>query len=583
MSLIRTSTFLLLVLSVVAMAQAQQPAAVKEGAEAPGTISGRVVSDSGEPVPNALVHVRTFNAPNAHTTRTDRDGSFQVNNLDPAAYFVSAMAPAYITPPRESSTNPPQTYRPGETVTLTLIKGGVITGTVSNATGEPVVWIGVRVQMVRDADGRVLPRGVMRESPTDDRGIYRVYGLMPGTYVVSAGGPSELTRSSLFMNAFGTDAATYAPSSWRDEAAEIKVRAGEEVAGVDIRYRAEPGRTISGEVRLPPNTDTRFSVVLTAAGEGGGRWQSEAVQSPGSQSFSFSGIRDGDYDVIAQTYTQSGGRGVSEQKRISVRGADVTGIVLTAKPFGSVAGRLVIEETTLAECPGKERPAFSQTAILAWHNDNAAAKQTPQSVWSQRRPATPGPDGSFLLENLAAGEYMFSTRMQARYWYLRSVSLMPFVAEGAKAPGRPVDATRVWSRVKPGEKVSGLTVTLAHGAALLRGQLVVGEGEAFPRRMVVYLVPAERERADDVLRYFASPVYEEKNFGFDYVPPGRYWIIAESRPEGVTSPLSRIRYPSETLMRSRLRREAELLRNEIEFKPCEEVGHFKLPLKPTVQ
>ena len=101
--------------------------------------------------------------------------------------------------------------------------------------------------------------------------------------------------------------------------------------------------------------------------------------------------------------------------------------------------------------------------------------------------------------------------------------------------------------------------------------------------MVVYLVPAERERADDVLRYFASPVYEEKNFGFDYVPPGRYWIIAESRPEGVTSPLSRIRYPSETLMRSRLRREAELLRNEIEFKPCEEVGHFKLPLKPTVQ
>src|SRR5829696_7061125 len=128
MTKVFATILLLLVLSLSVMAQAQQPAANKEGAEPPGTITGRVVNESGEPVPNALIHVRAFNDPNGHTAFTDRTGSFQVDGLEPAPYYVSAMAPAYITPPPESSTKPPQTYRPGDSVTLTLIKGGVVTG-----------------------------------------------------------------------------------------------------------------------------------------------------------------------------------------------------------------------------------------------------------------------------------------------------------------------------------------------------------------------------------------------------------------------------------------------------------------------
>jgi hypothetical protein len=575
------ASILLLVLSLSVVVQAQEPAANKQKLES-DTINGRVVSESGSPVPNALVHVRTFNAPNAYTATTDRDGSFQVSGLEPANYYVSATAPAYITPPPDQ-TKPQSTYRPGDSVTLTLIKGGVITGTVINAAGEPVVWIGVRVQMIRNENGISMPRGYVLEAPTDDRGVYRFYGLRAGTYVVSAGGPGDLSRRSVFINAFDNDAATYAPSSLREDAVEMRVRAGEETAGVDIRYRAEQGRRISGEVRLPPKYEARFIVTLIAAGQGEGRWQTEVYETSGERNFNFNGVRDGDYEIFAQTYTEAGERGATEEKQISVAGANVSGIVLTAKQFGSITGKLLVEEPAASECKDKERPLPHQTSITAWHNENAAAKLTPQSVWSMRRPAQPDAQGNFLLNNLAAGEYSFATRIEPKYWYLRSVVFTPPVVAGAKAASKPVDAMRAWITLKPGDKLSGFTFTLGHGAGLLRGQIAVGEGEAIPPRVVVYLVPAERERAEDVLRFSAANVSPEGWFSFDKIAPGRYWAIAEVRPEGVTLSLSQVRHPHEAAMRSRLRREAEIVKSEIEFKPCQEIGNFKLPLKPAGQ
>ena len=89
---------IVLVLATGVMAQGQQPAA-KEKSNAPsaGTISGRVVNESGQPLPDAMVYVRTAGQNvSHHMAGTDREGAFQVNGLDQAAYTVSAMSPAYI-------------------------------------------------------------------------------------------------------------------------------------------------------------------------------------------------------------------------------------------------------------------------------------------------------------------------------------------------------------------------------------------------------------------------------------------------------------------------------------------------------
>ena len=56
-----------------------------------------------------------------------------------------------------------------------MLKGGVITGTVTSATGSPLVQAGVRAILIRDANGKP-PTGPRfpAERPTDDRGVYRI-------------------------------------------------------------------------------------------------------------------------------------------------------------------------------------------------------------------------------------------------------------------------------------------------------------------------------------------------------------------------------------------------------------------------
>src|SRR5262249_56325040 len=65
-----------------------------------------------------------------------------------------------------------------------MIKGGAITGRVTNAMGEPVIGVQVNAAMARGAEGSPDRGGSGSLRFTDDRGVYRIYGLSPGTYVV---------------------------------------------------------------------------------------------------------------------------------------------------------------------------------------------------------------------------------------------------------------------------------------------------------------------------------------------------------------------------------------------------------------
>jgi carboxypeptidase family protein len=570
---------LLLALGSLDVFAQQQPAPRNEKAATPtGVITGRVVDERGQPIANAVVSIRAVGASGqAQIEVTDREGAFQANGLDRASYIVSAQMPSYTVPPRDPSVTPATTYRVGDSVTLTLIKGGVVTGTVTNSNSDPVVAVTVRVQMIRDANGRRVPNGFTTERPTDDRGIYRIYGLPAGTYVAVAGGPGY---HSISVNVFDMDVPTYAPSSGRDTAAEISVRSGEETTGVDIRYRGETGRVVSGQVNPGQDPNVGYDVTLTAIGDAVAPSVSQAFQRADTRGFVFTGVADGDYYLLAYSYFANGERPLSMPKRITVKGADVTGIDLIAKPLGSVSGRVVFEESKAPECADKAHPPFNEMLISAWHNDNEAAKQMPPFVWNFGPPVPPDADGNFNLKNLAPGQYYFITRFVARYWYLQSITFTPTPVAGAKTTPKPTDATHVWTNVKLGERLSGLTVTLAQGGASLRGRISLGEGEQLPERLFVYLAPSERERADELLRFYAVPVTPDGKITLNSVAPGRYWILPQVYGDEPVSPLVKLRLPHETETRAKLRREAEAAKTEIEFKPCQTITDYQLPLKP---
>lgn len=574
-----------LLTSLSGVGQSQRSASADEATDGPrtGAITGKVINENGQPLPDAGVSIRAFGlGGQGLMTTTDQDGTFKASGLDRLVYLISASAPAYTTQPRDPDSTQATSYRVGDSVTLVLLKGGVITGSVTTSELEPVVGVRVRAQMIRDGNGQPSRYGSMlRDRITDDRGMYRIYGLPTGTYLVMAGGGGS---SFGFVSGYDTDAPTYSPSSTRDTAAEINVRAGEETANVDIRYRGEPGHTVSGIVSGPqPTEPSGFNVILSSALDGGSQWAISAFQRPGSPGFAFSGIADGVYFVTAQSYFSNGDWTLSEPQRINVRGKDITGIEVITKPLGAISGHLTLEDSKLVECKGKRRPLLTETLVSAWHNEKNEAKDQPQFFWSLGGPTSADKQGNISLRNLAPGQYHFIPRFSAKYWYLQSISMPSPVASTPKSTqsSREVDAARNWTALKAGERLSGLIIKLAEGAASLQGKITVREGETIPARLYVYLIPAEREKTDDVLRFFAAPILSDGKIILNNLAPGRYWIIAQPTIESA-SPLTKLRLPDETETRAKLRREAEVLKIEIEFKPCQNVTDYQLTLKSSL-
>lgn len=575
-------TGLVLVISLASAATAQSPA--DEGAASAtrtGKISGHVVNDAGQPLTDALVNIRAYGGGPVRSTTTDGDGNFEASGLEQVAYLVSASIPGYVPAPRDPDVNPIGYYRVGDFIRLEMIKGGVITGTVSRSTGAPVVAVPVRAYMIRDSKGQPIRYGTpFREKTTDDRGIYRIYGLAIGTYVVAAGGGYQ---SAYTVNAFSTDAPTFAPSSTRDAATEIYVRSGDETANVDIRYRGEPGHAVSGTVisLVAVDQPTALNIVLTSIVNGESQGGYGLFQPPGSRGFSFLGVADGDYNVTAQMFLPGGEWVLSEPRRIKVKGADITGLELTASPLGSIRGRVTLDDSKAPECKDKRRPLFGETLVTPWHNEKAV-KDQPRFVWGLGGPTLPDKQGDFTLRNLAPGQYRFNARPMVRYWYLKSISWQSssLALPRAIQESQPADAARNWTTLKAGDRLSGLTITLAEGAASLQGQIDVAEGQILPSKMFAYLVPAEPEKSNDVLRFFASIISAEGTFEMTNLAPGRYRIVARAVAENESNMLSKLRLPDEAETRAKLLRDAEAAKIETELKPCQNVRDFRVPLKP---
>jgi len=558
----------LLIASCV-MLCAQQPVPTPRKADEPvtnGVIDGRVVNESGQGMSGATVFVRATNSAGAgRQTTTDIEGNFRVVGLEPALYTVSASAPAYTT---AGSADPftPTYYRIGDTVRIELVRGGAITGTVSNAVGEPVVAVRVRATMVRDArgEGAKLAPYITQEQPTDDRGIYRIYGLRPGTYIVSAGG----SGFAYSFNPYDQDLPTYAPSASRDTAAEILVRGGED-SNIDIRYRGEPGHLISGTVKVAGTNGS--SVSLTQAGSAvplGNTYQPD-----GARGFTFTGLGDGDYDIIAQELasnpnaTTTPAFSVSEPKRVSVRGADVTGIELTPRPLSTISGKIALEPSAAKECQGKRPPLFAEMLVRMQKPETDKDKDDMQNLRFVLNSASPDANGAFQLRNVDPGKYQFEPRFYARYWYLQSIATTTATPKPQK-----VDAAANWTTVKSGEQFSNLTITLAQGAASIRGRVVAPEGAASPATSSLYLVPAEPDKVNDVLRYFVSDVGDDQTFTFNNLPPGRYLTYLDAP----TTTLKKLRQPKAAPDRLKVRRGAETKKNEIELKPCQNLTDYQL-------
>jgi hypothetical protein len=545
-----------------------------------GEITGRVVTEDGTGAPNVRVFLSPVGpgrraAPNnqPENVTTDGDGNFKFTGLAPIQYsVVVANGKGYINPPVPASERTARrTYRPGEHVTFTLVKGGVITGRVTTSTGEPMIGAQVSAAMVRDFEGNpsrdiVITNG--RPRATDDRGVYRIYGLAPGTYVV-------FTRANMvgyLISPYDGYAPTYHPSAPREAATEITITSGAEVAGVDIRYRGERGYTVSGTVTGPaletPNPGTSVALYNASTGFQAGT----AYIRPGDSQngFAILGLTDGEYEIIARRITESESF-TSPPRRITVKGGDIGGIELKLSPPAMISGRIV--EAAPRVCDGDRKSQLDDITVSARRATNAAVGLfflRPYQYY-----ADPLNDkGEFTIYRLEPDSYFILARLPDENQYVKSITA-PAATAGRASLRRVAgyDAGRKGLTLKSGDRMTDLTLTIADGAASLRGKVASeNDGSRLPSRMRVYLVPAETAAADDLLRYGEAAVDKDNAFEFKNMAPGKYRLLVRAVPTG--QPIDGPPPPAawNANERAKLRKEAEAMKIEVDLKPCRRVS-----------
>lgn len=586
----------------------QQSANVPERKLSTGSIKGRVIGEGGRAVANASITAFPVNiASNPQAAMTsilrpvtsDAEGYFQVPGLQTGVYTVAASAPGYVLSDAGSQTF----YRPGDTITLTLVKGGVITGKVTNSSGDAMVGAVVRAIKIREADNKP-PRtrsdlmsqvsdsigfllATLGPFKTDDRGVYRIYGLEAGYYQVAAGGRSAQSLSFAGAGPYDGDSATYFPSSTIDTAAEVIVRAGGEAANIDIRYRDNRGHALSGAVSGSKGSgEETIQVFLTRVSSGILEATAYVLPTIKEKGFAFDGLLDGEYFVTALAGAGVMGDGaegmsvsVSSSRRVTISGSDVTGVELALEPLGSIAGRTVIEAAGAAqkvECKATRAARLEEIVISMKGDGSRKPENQSLTMLSIFKITTPNEKGEFTAGFLRPGVQHPIVQLPGEQHYVKSMTLPP-----SSPSGKLLDVTKSWVKLKSGDKVKGLVVTIREGAAGLRGKVVTGKDSNPPSENIrVYLVPAEPEAGDEVLRYFESNVAADGGFSLTSLAPGKYWLVARevSDQEPAESDRNPVFWAAGG--RASLRFEGEASKQTIELGPCQRVTDFVLNYTP---
>ena len=167
------------------------------------TVSGRVVSATGEPLAGAVVVPReqpahtsrssTRSNPIAQTVVTDAEGRFEVRGLrEGKVSFWISYGGGWVHPIRLRDAPPPAdvavfTATPGTVrrdVVLRALPTGTVAGTVTDTAGQRIAGASVALELdVRSAAPRRRAR-----TTTDAAGGFRAEGLVEGPYAVAVNG-----------------------------------------------------------------------------------------------------------------------------------------------------------------------------------------------------------------------------------------------------------------------------------------------------------------------------------------------------------------------------------------------------------
>ena len=509
---------MVIALSAFAVSAQQQSRDATRTPAATGTaqIAGTVVTagDTPQPLRRATVIATAEQSGARLVAVTDDAGAFAFTNLPADRYSLLVSKPAYVPSAygskRAGGSGTPVVVSDGQRVNVSvpLVRGSAIGGTIRDEQGRalPDVTVTALRQAVSLTTGERQWQSVTIGSAgasaqgyaldafpgtavTDDRGMYRIYGLPPGDYLVSAavrpprGSPlvgndlhqitaADLQRAQQLLRGSGQggaqDAAAinagrgsgarvdyvpvYHPAAIaRQDAAPVTIGPAEDRSAIDIVVRLVPTARVSGVISAAdgsPVSGAQVSV-MDPVSESGGVFRTTRSGFDGE--FVMDGIPPGRYEVQAGAYPS----GLYGSTDIVVEGRDVDASFML-EPGVTVSGRVVFAGT--ATVPAA--PIFPFLRRHRWTIGGGGGSTTP--------------DGGFTMLRVVPGRYTLGLNGRPPAgWVLRSV-----VVNG-------VDVTDSTFEIRRGENIDNAVLTLTDRPAEISGMLQDTSGAPAPEYVLI--------------------------------------------------------------------------------------------------
>ncbi len=436
-------------------------------------------------------------------------------------------------------------------ITIKMARGAVVTGTILDQNGEPLPSARVTLMryMFSQQNGERTLQPVGAPGTTDDRGVYRIFGIAPGEYVAQLNSPFALpgdlrqtTAQSLqsavqqaraggagappnVADAVQAPTVGYAPlfypgTSSPENATMIKLNPGEERSGIDIQFQLVATAKITGTVLGPdgapaPNAqmsllgagppDVSMSNILSSM-FGAGR--------PGPDgAFTFSGIAPGHYTIAART--GGPGRGAAgpagatvswATTEVDVNGQDVAGVRLTLEPGMSLSGRIAFEGTS---DPPQDLTTLRVT-LTPVLTGNSVAVVVP--------PAQPDAQGRFAFSGVTPGRYRLAAANSAG-WTLKEARV------GAR------DTLDSGLDIRPNDNVTDAVLTFSDRPTTLSGTLQDASGRPASDYFIIVYAADRAYWPPPSRRVAMTRPGNDGKFTIRSLPPGDYLVAAVTDAE----------------------------------------------------
>lgn len=459
---------LLAILSLPTLLWAQ--AAPKQTTKARGSISGRVTLKA-KGAEGVVVVLRKSEQMNPFETMrkatTDQEGFYRIADVAPGNYEVQPSAPALVPTDLKESRGKPVLVGEDEDVeniNFSLVRGGVITGKVTDADGRPVIQQQVNIFRVEVFEQQGQQRQIFSAGAgqTDDRGIYRVFGLMPGRYKVGAGrGEDQFTPGfssvrSTYKQVFHPDVSDPA------KATVIEVGEGTEAKDVDItlgrslQTYAVAGRLVDEKGLPVPNI--RLGLQRSTAQRT--EYVNALLTTNSQGDFVAEGLIPGKYGVYLFPNQGSGMR--VDSTTFDIIDQDLSGLTFKLMQGASLSG-VVVFETDNKAALAKLSELQLRTFVVNPTGGGGMGSSATSPI---------APDGSFLLSGLPGGTAQIMIGALGNPFPPKGFNIARIERDGV-ASARGVE-------IKDGEQVTGLRVVVAYGNATLRGVVTFENGELPP-------------------------------------------------------------------------------------------------------